>query len=243
MVLIQAGDFWMGSETGNDDEKPVHRVSLDAFYIDKYEVTNAQFAVFLNAKGNQVEGSVPWLEENDWVNVLQIGGTWQAREGFADHPVIWVSWYGAQAYCTWRGVRLPTEAEWEKAARGGLEGTLYPWGDELAVCDKDAPNSAQFGDCEGDTAPVGSFTPNGYGLYDMAGNAWEWVYDWHDEDQTYFRNSPSHDPTGPESGIYRVLRGGAWDTSPESLQVSSRNRAAPDMHLDLIGFRCADNQD
>jgi len=110
MVLIQAGDFWMGSETGNDDEKPVHRVSLDAFYIDKYEVTNAQFAVFLNAKGNQVEGSVPWLEENDWVNVLQIGGTWQAREGFADHPVIWVSWYGAQAYCTWRGVRLPTEA-------------------------------------------------------------------------------------------------------------------------------------
>jgi len=193
----------------------------------------------LNIMGNQEEGGVTWLAVQDWVDLIQVEGVWQPVDGLADHPVTGVSWYGARAYCTWRQARLPTEAEWEKAGRGMLQGKLYPWGDEPPVCYIMTPNGAQFGDCEGDTAPVGSFGSNGYGLHDMAGNAWEWVNDWYAEGQAYYAQSPPTDPDGPASGTAHILRGGAWDAAPEALQVGYRNFADPATHLDLIGFRCA----
>ena len=236
-VFVPEGEFEMG---GNefDDEKPIHSVYLDAFWIDQMEVTNAMFAAFLNDKGNQSEGGANWLDaSDDDVLIEQNGGVWQAKSGFADHPVIEVTWYGANAYCEWAGRRLPTEAEWEKAARGGLEGEKYPWGDQAPVCASGAENGAQFVDCAGDTVVVGNYSPNGYGLYDMAGNVWEWVADWYDE--SYYQNSSSDNPEGPESGGYRVLRGGSWNYNVGVLRSAFRVGSTPD-DTDLYnGFRCA----
>jgi len=236
-VFVPEGEFEMG---GNefDDEKPIHSVYLDAFWIDQMEVTNAMFAAFLNDKGNQSEGGANWLDaSDDDVLIEQNGGVWQAKSGFADHPVIEVTWYGANAYCEWAGRRLPTEAEWEKAARGGLEGEKYPWGDQAPVCASGAENGAQFVDCAGDTVVVGNYSPNGYGLYDMAGNVWEWVADWYDE--SYYQNSSSDNPEGPESGGYRVLRGGSWYNSVWYLRSAYRVRNTPDSPDSNYGFRCA----
>jgi len=128
MVLIPVGEFKMGSDSGSSSEKPVHTVYLDAFFMDVYEVTNAQFAEFLNDRGNQSEGGANWFFAGQaWVHIQQSDGQWQAQSNYSDHPVVGVTWYGATAFCAWRGKRLPTEAEWEKAARGGLEGATYPW--------------------------------------------------------------------------------------------------------------------
>jgi formylglycine-generating enzyme required for sulfatase activity len=202
---IPAGSFLMGSENGDSDEGPVHEVYLDAYYINVYEVTNSEYAVFLNEMGNQSEGGANWLDasSND-VLVEQVGGEWQPKNGYEDHPVVFVSWYGARAYCEWAGGRLPTEAEWEKAARGGLEGKQYPWGDEAPVCTLGTVNGAQYG-CGGRMVAVGNFQPNGYGLLDMAGNVWEWTADWYNSG--YYAKSPGENPPGPSSGNSRVLRG------------------------------------
>ena len=160
MVLVPAGEFEMGNEDGDGDERPVHTVYLDAYYIDVYEVTNAQFAVFLNVKGNQSEGGETWLD--DGARIHQSGDEWQDDAYYGDHPVVEVTWYGARAYCQWRGGDLPTEAQWEKAARGGLEGMDYPWGDEAPVCTLGAENGAQNRRCLLlRVLPVGTFSPNG----------------------------------------------------------------------------------
>jgi formylglycine-generating enzyme required for sulfatase activity len=243
MAWIPEGNFMMGSEEGGSDESPVHEVWLDAFAIDVYEVTNQLYAEFLNAEGNQEEGDVTWLDDGDEdARISRSGGEWRPDSGYADHPVVEVSWYGARAYCKWRGARLPTEAEWEKAARGGLEGQQYPWGDQSPVCDEGASNGAQFSSCDDDTVPVGSFSPNGYGLYDMAGNVWEWVADWYASD--YYDLRESKNPVGPSSGDYRVLRGGSWLYKPSylpySLRVAHRDYLSPDGAVnDYFGFRCA----
>ena len=216
----------MGSEDGDDDESPVHTVYTDAFWMDEHEVTNAQFAAFLNDQGNQSEGGATWLDEGDEdVLIEKSGGQWQAKSGYGDHPVIEVSWYGAQAYCKWADRRLPTEAEWEKAARGGLVKKKYPWGEEDPVCTKGAENGVQYSRCDGRTVPVMSFAPNGYGLYDMAGNVWEWVADWYDSG--YYKNSPFENPPGPTSGSYRVLRGGSWAIVGVVVGFQVRQSAAP----------------
>jgi formylglycine-generating enzyme required for sulfatase activity len=241
MVLVPAGPFEMGSQDGEANESPVHVVSLDDFYIDTYEVTNELFARFLNEMGNQEQGGATWLEvDRPEVRIHQVSGIWQADAGFSDHPVVKVTWNGARAFCEWRGASLPTEAQWEKAARGGLEGALYPWGDETPLCQRGAPNGAKFDDDAGcndtDTEPVGSYNPNGYGLFDMAGNAWEWVSDWYADN--YYAESPAGNPTGPASGVVHVIRGGSAYDAVHHLRVARRVSDNPDDRLALIGFRC-----
>jgi formylglycine-generating enzyme required for sulfatase activity len=242
MVLVPAGSFEMGSQDGDANESPVHVVSLDDFYIDTYEVTNALFANFLNQMGNQEQGGSTWLEvDRPEVRIHHIDGAWQADAGFADHPVVKVSWEGAHAYCEWRGADLPTEAQWEKAARGGLQGARYPWGDESPLCQQGVPNGAKFDDDAGcndtDTASVGSYSSNGYGLYDMAGNAWEWVSDWFAD--SYYAESPIENPNGPESGERHVIRGGSAYDAAHHLRVAGRVKDKPEDRLALVSFRCA----
>lgn len=251
MIWIPAGAFMMG-EDGNvgyriclqytdecdaawfEVESPVHEVYLDRYAIDKYQITNQQFAKFLNEKGNQTENGHTWYDQ-DYKDALihQIEDKWQPDPGFEDHPVMKVNWYGANAFCEWRGARLPTEAEWEKAARGGLEGKHYPWGDANPTCEKGALNGALSSQCGGKTIPVGSFAPNGYGIYDMAGNVWEWTADTY---QAY--------PGGADNNLYTqnllVLRGGSWFFAPYFLRVSSRGALSPvETYHGGGGFRCA----
>jgi formylglycine-generating enzyme required for sulfatase activity len=247
MVTIPAGEFQMGCDDSNpseycySNEQPLHNVYLDAYAIDKYEVTNAQYAEFLNAEGNQEEGGDTWLDADDSdVRIHASGGVWQVDAGYEDHPVVEVTWYGARAYCEWQGKRLPTEAEWEKAARGASDTRMYPWGNEDPDCSRLNYDSAE-GQCVGDTAPVGSY-PSGaspYGALDMAGNVWEWVNDWYDSD--YYDVSPHNNPPGPDSGSSRVLRGGGWDDFWIVVRAANRD----DCHLypggsnNEVGFRCA----
>lgn len=223
MSYIPAGEFQMGSEDGGDDEKPVHTVYLDGFWMDQTEVTNAMYATCVT-NGRCEEPS----DRTYFDNPL-----------YANHPVVYVDWEAANNYCEKVGGRLPTEAEWEKAARGGLEGKKYPWGDEEPVCVLGAENGANFYGCNASgTENVGSFSANGYGLYDMAGNVWEWVADWYGEYPALL--SPLENPTGPLSGgyRYRVLRGGAWVINEYFSRSADRVRVAPDYYNSYFGFRC-----
>lgn len=208
----------MGSDDGKDDEKPVHKVYLDAFYMDRYEVTNAQYRKFMDATGHRAP-----LHWDD------------SRYNAPDQPVVGVNWHNVSAYTKWAGKRLPTEAEWEKAVRGGLTGKKYPCGDKFT---HDGAN------CNGTggrnrweyTAPVGSFSPNGYGLYDMSGNVREWCADWYGS----YSSSPQNNPTGPGSGAWRVLRGGSWHCRDDCLRCANRYGYFPSETCNLIGFRCAE---
>ena len=268
MVLIPAGIFRMGSEDGLPHERPVHSVRLDAFYMDAHEVTNADFQKFVDATGYVTEAerwgwSIAFLPEQPggmrapgaewWVKVD--GANWRhpsgpdtSVEGKEDHPVVQVSWTDAQAYCEWTGKRLPTEAEWEYAARGGTEGAPFAWGAEFAPDDQAMANTwqgkfpaaAPVTDGFAETAPVGQYPANGYGLYDMAGNVWEWVADWYDP--RYYANSPDANPPGPARGVNKVMRGGSWmcaDNYCRGYRVAHRNSATPDSGLTNTGFRSA----
>lgn len=242
MVLIPAGEFQMGSTVGGSDEKPLHTVRLDAFYIDIYEVTNQQYAEFLTAQGNQEEGGSSWLHaEGSEARIHQEGGEWLADVGYENFPAANVTWFGARAFCTWLGGDLPGEAQWEKAARGGLPVMVYPWGNDGPICSRGAFNGAKFDDdgtCN-DTGPekVGSYSANGYGVFDMAGNVWEWALDWYAE--AFYTSSPLETPFGPQRGTYRVIRGGAWNLDWSSLRVANRDSLLPGSALSDTGFRCA----
>jgi serine/threonine-protein kinase len=219
MVYVPAGEFEMGGEDGRSDENPVHTVYLDAFWIDKHEVTNAQYALCVGArKCVTPRGGFP-------------------DTGFNDHPVVQVDWYDAEDYCEWVGGRLPTEAEWEKAARGGQEDQRFPWGNEYPNCTILAENGAQYSLCNGETVRVGSFTPNGYGTYEMAGNVSEWVADWYDEN--YYSTSPAENPPGPSDGSGRVIRGGSWKNLSYDLRVYARDNKSLNAAEKNLGFRCA----
>jgi len=230
----------MGSEGGYSNERPVHTVYLDDYYIDRYEVTNQQFVVFLNEQGNQNEGSVNWLDENDKdVLIHRANGNYQANSGFEDYPVIMVSWFGAQAYCEWRGANLPTEAEWEKAARG-TEGNIYPWGNDF---NSSLTNSKfiQLNEIR-QTAPVGSFSGGAslFGVEDMAGNVWEWTLSL---DQVYpydaLDGRNNLDATGN-----RVVRGGTFGGGFELvLRSAVRSIFNPSNSVNSNGFRCARDVD
>ncbi len=235
MALAPAGCFMMGSEDSEDNERPVHEVCFDEpFWIDAYEVTNAQFAEFLNEVGDQIEvGDWMWLAADDGdVQILESGGTWTPRGGHVSHPVVEVTWFGAVAYCGWRGARLPTEAEWEYAARGP-DGLVYPWGDTF-----DADNVVYDGNSRG-LREVGS-RPGGIswvGALDMSGNVWEWVNDWYDSG--YYADSPIQNPQGPEGGFARMVRGGSWDGSGDDVCATDRDWSIPSITDASRGFRCA----
>ena len=233
MVLIPAGEFRMGSNSGSSNEKPIHSVYVDAFYMDKYEVTNAEYAAFLNAKGKHTESGKTWLDIGDGgARIEYVAGVYRAKGGYENHPVIYVSWYGAMAYSKWKGKRLPTEAEWEKAARGNLSGQKYPWGNTIDS------SKANYDLNIGDTTAVGEYTANGYGLYDMAGNVWEWCLD--EYNSGFYAVSPSQNPLSGANSIRwildnytgvnssRVLRGGSWNnTAARNVRVANRFNAAP----------------
>ncbi|GKS57479.1 hypothetical protein YTPLAS18_10060 [Nitrospira sp.] len=226
MVLVPTGEFWMGSPEGqgDDDEHPRHKVFLDAFYIDKYETSVSRYAKFMEATGQQ---SLP--------------GYWDhlRLEKRGNLPVVGVDWHHAEAYCRWVGKRLPTEAEWEKTARG-TDGRTYPWGNE-----EPTPTRANFGRKsiknvydEGlrsvDSLEAGR---SRYGVHHLAGNVWEWVADWYE--RGYYRHSPERNPRGPSGGQYRVLRGGSWDSEPGLVRSVNRNRDGSMNRGDNVGFRCA----
>jgi sulfatase modifying factor 1 len=250
MVLIPAGAFIMGSPEKSDlpeDEKPSHMVYIDNFYMDIFEVTNKEFAEFLNTVKPDEATRKSWIvlrsdlkteERKEWwpAEIVYEDGIYKPVKGFERHPVNSVSWYAADAYCRWLGKRLPTEAEWEKAARGGLKGKLYPWGDAYPttgiIYNKVWIDNA----FPVPTSPVGNYHPNGYGLYDMAGNVAEWVNDWYDPD--YYKRSPKDNPQGPSSGREKVIRGGSWAGGAQSLRVSARGHAQPDSMPSGVGFRC-----
>jgi serine/threonine-protein kinase len=247
MVYVPPGRFEMGSDEGDSDERPVHTVYLDAFWIDRTEVTNAQFAEFLNARGNQSEGGAPWLGLTDEDCLIErVGAGYWPKSAYEGHPVILASWYGAAAYCRWAGGRLPTEAEWEYAARGP-EGKSFPWGRQFEAtrsnfCDVSCLISWAHGtvdDGHARTAPVGSYAAgeSWCGALDLAGNALEWVGDRYDGG--YYGSSPLRNPSGPPWGPLRVRRGGSWRSEAHKLRSADRTFDFPDSAMDDVGFRCA----
>ena len=229
MAYIPAGTFEMGDKYGPSEVRPVHTVILtQAFYMDVYEVTNASYAACVAAGNCSTPGGLYSFTRDEYYNDPDL----------ASYPVIWVDWYQANTYCAWRGARLPTEAEWEYAARGGLEGKIYPWGNQDPICTAGTINGANYDACsEKDPILVGSFAANGYGLYDMAGNVWEWVSDYFG----YYPIGTVTDPTGPETSEYeerRVLRGGSYINEISSLTVACRAADYPSQGRGITGFRC-----
>jgi formylglycine-generating enzyme required for sulfatase activity len=268
MALVPAGEFWMGTNLeaaiGAVDEctsagvapsactalvereMPRHRVRLDAYLIDRHEVTTAQFERFVAATGHvttaerEGAGWVSRYVEGEWRWTAVPAASWRAPDGPGtlapdDHPVTQVSWDDAWAYCRWAGKRLPTEAEWEKAARG-TDGRPYPWGDRW-------DQALAGGGRSVGPRPVGALpaTASPFQVQDMIGNAAEWVTDWFDKD--YYQVSPASNPPGPASGQYRVLRGGSWSHSRFHLRVTHRGRETPDSRDNRVGFRCAAGPD
>jgi sulfatase modifying factor 1 len=270
MRLISGGDFLMGS----DAESPVHPVRIAPFYMDVTCVTNEQFNEFANATGyktdaerfgwgfvfaghlsaTEQEKRVQWrVQGSEWWCRVE-GATWRHPEGRGSnikkrwqHPVVQISWYDAAAYAEWAGKRLPTEAEWEFAARGGLVQKSFPWGEELQPDGRHMMNVWQgvfpTGNTAEDgyyaTAPAKSFKPNGYGLYNMTGNVWEWCWDWFDPD--YYRVSPQRNPRGPATGERRVMRGGSYlchHSYCSRYRTDARYSNSPESSTTNCGFRC-----
>ena len=231
MVVIQGGAFQQGSTNGNRDETPLHQVILDSFAIDIHPVTNEQFVRFLETMGGVKDSNHHDLIRLKDSRITNSKGKFSIESGYIKHPVVGVTWYGAVGYAKWIGKRLPTEAEWEIAARGGLEHSLYPFGDEL--------EKSQANFFSADSTVVMSYPPNEYGLYDMAGNVYEWCQDWYD--YNYYETAVQEplDPSGPLQGVYRVLRGGCWKSLKEDLRCAKRHRNNPGTVNSTYGFRCA----
>ncbi len=263
MVLVRGGTFQMGSNDGESDEKPVHAVTVSDFYLSKFELTVAEFRKFVEDKNYQTDaetgdGSYIFVDGN-WKKTAGINWRHDAegKNALDYHPVIHVSWNDAVAYCEWiskktgQKYRLPTEAEWEYAAGNGSRHTKYSWGNADPsgkkggnIADKTA--KAKYSDwkifenyTDGYifTAPVGSFDANDLGLHDMTGNVWEWCSDWYDKD--YYKNSPSSNPKGADSGVYRVYRGGSWLNAPQNCRAADRYDNTPTYRFLNLGFRLA----
>lgn len=242
MELIPAGEFQMGSidADADDDEKPVHTVYVDAFYMDRHEVTNAAYKKFVDANPQWQKGNIQAkFHDGDYLS------DWDGNnypDGKADYPVTYVSWYAAMAYATWAEKRLPTEAEWEYAARGGLKGKKYPWGDTIS------PQNANYYPHVRESTEVGQYAANDYGLFDMAGNVWEWCLDEWVFD--FYANSPDRNPLSGAPTIQwiqenfesvqsaRVLRSGSWNSKAHGVRVASREFYTPMLTSSVFGFRC-----
>jgi len=254
MAFVKGGTFMMGCDPKRDgnceSNETLHKVTVSSFYLMRYEVTNKEYCEFLNDKGRDEEGDKVWLDISSSYSLIEkVGGIYKPKGGFADHPVIEVTWSGASAYARWYArktgyeYRLPTEAEWEYAARGGIKSRGYKYAgssDNLALygnfCDKNCPYASEGEEANDGyvrTAPVGSFRANELGLYDMSGNVWEWCSDWYGS----YGSEPRTDPTGATNGSYRVIRGGSWDPSPADLRVACRNGDIPAHSSNLLGFR------
>ena len=218
MVLIPAGEFIMGkNSTAPSDWQPEHTIKLSSYYMDKYEVSNKQYFDFCIATNTALP---------------QFWGMNEFRSGpdFPDFPVVGISFFDAEKYANWCGKRLPTEAEWEYASRGGLVGKSFPWGDQV-----DSTKVNYWNKYKG-ILKVGSFQPNAYGLYDITGNVWEWTTDFYSDN--YYAVSPSENPKGPERGRFKVIRGGSWHSGPMCVQTYYRNGLSPSWVDFGVGFRC-----
>lgn len=273
---LPGGTFAMGS-TGaravpGDGEGPVHDVSIGPFGIDAYAVSNDRFAEFVAATGHRTDAerygwsfvfgaflpddfpptrgvaAAPWWRQVEGADWCHPEGPSTGLDGRGDHPVVHVSWHDAAAYCAWSGTRLPTEAEWEYAARGGLAGHDFPWGDELEpggehrmnVFQGTFPGGGTAVDGFAGTAPVDAFAPNGFGLHNVTGNVWEWCADWFDPQ--WYGRGPQQDPTGPSTGTSRVMRGGSYlchESYCSRYRVSARSSNTPDSSTGNLGFRVA----
>lgn len=256
MVKLHEATFLMGSSNGFPYESPVHRVNLDSFYIDKYDVSVKQFAEFVKkteflTDAEKIGNAAVFdLKEGRWI--LVDGADWTHPDGpsskaVESEPVTQVSWNDASAYAKWAGKRLPTEAEWEFAARGRLVQKEYAWGDTLLPNGRYNgnwwqgvfPTNNNGADGYRTRSPNGKFPPNRYGLYDMTGNVWQWCSDWYDEN--YYKNSPLTSPKGPAYGKLHVVRGGSWlccKNFCQGYRVASRNSAEAESGLNNLGFRC-----
>ncbi len=231
MVVIKGGEFTRGSNEGARDERPLHRIRIQDFALDTHSVTNEQFVRFLDAMGGEKDSNNQDIIRLRESRIKKEGGKLHIESGYARHPVIGVTWYGAVAYAKWVGKRLPTEAEFEIAARGGIQKAIFSTGNEIER------NQANF--FSSDTTPVMSYPPNGYGLHDMAGNVYEWCSDWYE--YNYYETSlqEPENPLGPVQGVYRVLRGGCWKSLKEDMRCSHRHRNNPGTVNRTYGFRCA----
>lgn len=231
MVVIKGGDFIRGSNDGNRDEMPRHQITLSSYAIDVHPITNEQFVRFLEVMGGEKDNNHQDIIRLRDSRIKRSGGKLSIESGYAKHPVVGVTWYGAMAYAKWVGKRLPSEAEWEIASYGGRERVLYPTGDDI--------EKTQANFFSSDTTPVMSYSPNGYGLYDMAGNVYEWCFDWYGYNYYEASIQEPDDPKGPLQGVYRVLRGGCWKSLKEDLRCSRRHRNNPGTVNGTYGFRCA----
>jgi formylglycine-generating enzyme required for sulfatase activity len=231
MVVIPGGHFNRGSNDGNRDEVPAHQVILNSYAIDAHPVTNEQFVRFLEVMGGEKDSNHQDIIRVRDSRIKRSGGKLSIESGYAKHPVVGVTWYGAVAYAKWVGKRLPTEAEWEIAARGAQENMLYPTGDDIEK------NQANF--FSADTTAVMSYAPNILGLYDVAGNVYEWCQDWYGYNYYEVSIQEPESPKGPIQGVYRVLRGGCWKSLKEDLRCSRRHRNNPGTVNGTYGFRCA----
>ncbi|PUA80128.1 formylglycine-generating enzyme family protein [Nocardioides currus] len=278
-VLLPGGRFAMGDAFGegyaSDGETPVHEVRLEPFWMDATAVTNASFAAFVKDSGHvtdaeelgvsavfhlafrgersdvlQEVAEAPWWWAVRGASWRHPGGPATSIQDRQNHPVVHVTWRDAAAYAAWAGKRLPTEAEWEHAARGGLEGRRFAWGDELTprgrwqcnIWQGDFPRSNTEEDGHLTTAPVKTYRPNGHGLWQMAGNVWEWCADWFDPG--YYATSPVDDPRGPDTGTARVMRGGSYlchHSYCHRYRVAARSSNTPDSASGNTGFRCAND--
>jgi formylglycine-generating enzyme required for sulfatase activity len=275
MIALPGGRFRMGTADlwtyPDDGEGPVHDVDLSPFRIDATAVTNGQYAEFVAATGYRTDAerfewafvfagllpddfeptrgvaAAPWWRQVHGADWAHPEGPHSNIDARADHPVVQVSWHDAAAYCAWAGRRLPTEAEWEYAARGGLDGAVFPWGNDLEpdgeqrmnVWQGTFPQTNTLDDGYLGTAPVEAFPPNGHGLYNMTGNVWEWCADFYDP--TYYARSPAANPTGPPDGGNHVMRGGSYlchASYCNRYRVGARSGNGPDSSVGNLGFRC-----